>query len=117
LRRGSVPGVALCGGGPAFPGRVRRALREGCRRVSGAVHPLEKHGRFRIEPVPQGSNIVKLHVKDVNGPKYREALKRRDILVNDQSRDVSGFLLVVNESVNRRPVDELAKGFIAALSE
>jgi threonine aldolase len=78
---------------------------------------LEKHPRFRIEPIPQGSNIVKLHVKDVDGTKYRDALKSRGVLVNDPSRDFAGFVLVVNESLNRRSADELARNFLDALPE
>src|SRR5262249_46356629 len=78
---------------------------------------LEKHARFRVETVAMGTNIVKLHVKDVDGAKYQAALKGRGVFVGNPGPDSSGFLLVINESLNRRPADELAKSFIEALPE
>jgi threonine aldolase len=76
---------------------------------------LQEHPRFRIEQVPHGTNIVKLHVKGVAGAKYQAALQSRGVSIKDPDRNSSEFQLVVNESLNRRSADDLTKTFIEAL--
>jgi threonine aldolase len=78
---------------------------------------LGKHPRFRVERIPNGTNIAKLHVKDVEGPRYRAALQRSGITLNNPRPGGAEFFLTVNESLNRRPAEELAKAFIAALGD
>lgn len=78
---------------------------------------LEEHGRFRVEPVARGTNIYKLHVKDVDMEKYRAALAERGIRIprpnaEEPSRGVS---LAINESINRKSAPELADVFIESL--
>jgi threonine aldolase len=77
---------------------------------------LGQHPRFRVEPVPHGTNITKLQVKDVDGVKYQAALNKQDILVGNPARGSSEFTLTVNESLNRRPAESLARAFVEALS-
>jgi threonine aldolase len=78
---------------------------------------LQENPRFHVDLVPNGSNVVRLHVKDADARKYRAALESRGVGVNAPSDGGSVFVLVVNESANRRPADELARIFIEALPE
>jgi threonine aldolase len=77
---------------------------------------LGKHPRFRVEPIPRGTNIAKLQVKDVDGVKYQAALKKHDVLVGNPRQGSAEFALIVNESLNRRPAEELTRAFVEALS-
>jgi threonine aldolase len=76
---------------------------------------LEKHPRFRVERIPNGTNIFKLHVKDAPVVKYHAALSSLKVHVGRPGKDGSPFVLVVNESLNRRSAEELARAFIEAL--
>jgi threonine aldolase len=76
---------------------------------------LGEHPRFRVEPIPHGTNIIKLHVADVGGARYQAALRERGVLVRDPGRGATAFVLTVNESLNRRPAAELARAFVEAL--
>jgi threonine aldolase len=78
---------------------------------------LQKHPRFRVEQIPNGTNVVRLHVKDTDAVKYQRALQSRGVSVSTPGQSGSGFVLIVNESMNRRPVEELAKVFTEALPE
>lgn len=94
-----------------FPERYQKAVAAG----QALFARLEEHPRFRVERIPHGTNIVKLHLKDVDGAKYQAALKSRGVSIGKPSPDSSGIILKVNESLNRRPADELAKAFIESL--
>jgi threonine aldolase len=78
---------------------------------------LEKHLGFRVESLPHGTNIHKLHMPGVDVNKYRTALEAKGILIPTPAakQGFHGVLLYVNESLNRRPVGELARGFVEAL--
>jgi threonine aldolase len=78
---------------------------------------LEEHPRFRIEPVPHGTNIVSLQVKGIDPRKYQASLKRRGVLIREPVRDFPGILLVINESLKVRTPDDLAGAFIDALTD
>ena len=78
---------------------------------------LQKHPRFRVELVPNGTNVVTLHVQNVDAARYQAALKSRGVIVRGPGQGGSAFLLVVNESLNRRPADDLARAFIEALPQ
>lgn len=79
---------------------------------------LEAHPRFRVEPVAQGTNIYKLHVKDVDPEKYRAALLNKGIRVprTDPEEHFQGLRLIINESLNLKSAPELAGAFIDALT-
>jgi threonine aldolase len=78
---------------------------------------LGRHPRFQVERIPNGTNVVKLHVKDVDGARYQAALKNRGVRINNPRPGSAEFFLTVNESLNRRPADDLAKAFIDALGD
>ncbi|HEX6099631.1 MAG TPA: aminotransferase class I/II-fold pyridoxal phosphate-dependent enzyme [Thermoanaerobaculia bacterium] len=96
-----------------FPERFQKAVE-----ASKALFALlDEHPRLRVEPLPRGTNIYKLHVKDADPAKYREALATRGIRVPRPNPDepFQGLRLVVNESLNRKSAPELAKVFIESL--
>ncbi len=79
---------------------------------------LDAHPSFRIERIPNGSNIVALHVKA--DPKQLGAnLAKQGVTIStDGEASGSGWtrlLLRTNETANRRPADELADRFIKSL--
>lgn len=76
---------------------------------------LQKDSRFRVEGYPGGTNIFKLHVDGADPKRYTAELKSRGILIRRAQRNAPDFLLFVNESLNRRPADQLARAFMYAL--
>lgn len=77
---------------------------------------LEKDPRFRVEPVPNGTNIFRLHVRVGDRKKYQAALAARGVQVRAPGGDLP-WLLLVNESAGRKSADELAGAFIETLPE
>lgn len=85
--------------------------------AKGLFTLLEKHPRFRVEALPRGTNIYKLHVKGVDLQKYVAALASNGIRVprpNPQEQ-FQGLRLIINESLNWKSAPELAKVFIESL--
>ena len=76
---------------------------------------LEKHDRFRVERIPGGTNIVKLHLSGVDPERYRIALADHGVLLPPPSPHFAGFQLTINESLNRRTPEELGTIFSDAL--
>jgi threonine aldolase len=80
---------------------------------------LEQHSGFRVEAIPNGTNICRLHVPASDLAQYVQNLKKQDILVvpvRPPRKGADTLLLFTNESLNRRPAEELARAFVAALS-
>jgi threonine aldolase len=94
-----------------FPERFKKAAAT-AQQVFGE---LDRHTGLRIEAIPGGSNIVKLHLNGIDGAEYRTQLSKRGILVRGPSRDFHGLLLVVNESLNARSPADIARAFIESL--
>jgi threonine aldolase len=74
---------------------------------------LEKHG-FQLESIPQGTNICRLRVPTKDPDRYRTNLRERGILVRPAAK--GSFTLLINESLNLRPAEELAKKFVDCLT-
>jgi threonine aldolase len=78
---------------------------------------LDQHPKFRVERIPNGSNIIALHVKG-DAKRLSENLKKRGVSVGGGKASGDGWsrmLLRVNETANRRSVDELAALFGEAI--
>jgi threonine aldolase len=95
-----------------FPERYARAVAA----AKTLFAALAKDSRLRVEGYPCGTNVIKLHVTDVDPKKYQEALRARGILLRPAGRDSHELRLAVNESLNRRPAEELARDFIESLA-
>lgn len=87
----------------------------GIRASEELLPALDAIGPLRVERIPQGSNVFKLHVdvEDVDG--VRERLAGQDVLVPAPATGFHGFSLKVNETLARRPVSETAGAFAAAV--
>ncbi len=94
-----------------FAERFRRA-REAADAVLGE---LAKHPRFRVERVPNGTNIVRLHVAGVDAAGYAAALRKAGVIVQGARPGAAEYLLTVNETLLRRPAGDVAKAFLEAL--
>jgi len=74
---------------------------------------LEASGRFRVARIQPGSNIVRLRLQSGDPAALRGKLAQKAISIAapDPAGDV---LLTVNETVLRRPIEELARSFVTA---
>ncbi len=74
---------------------------------------LEKKEHFRIEKLPDGTNVFKLHVKGVELEKFRQELRRKNIHIPGPTRE-GIFYMKTNVSLNRISPEELAQAFVDA---
>jgi len=92
-----------------FVERYQRAVRAS----EELLRRLGADRRFRVERVPQGSNIVALEVRTGDPKSFQKKLGAAGVGV--RALEGGRVLLTVNETVARRPVEELAGLFRAAL--
>ena len=71
---------------------------------------LRLTGRFHFEKVPNGSNIIGMSVPGMKPEVLREKLKAADIALTAAPQ------LQINETINRRPVEEIAEAFLRAVA-
>lgn len=76
---------------------------------------LAKSERIKFGMIENGSHFVNLQLNNANSDKFREGLAKRNIEIA-KSGD-HGFMLKVNPSINRVPVQELTGLFLEALKE
>jgi len=74
---------------------------------------IQKDERCSIVKLENGSHIVRLNIKNTNLVKLKEALEKKNILLNIP--DVNGFLFKVNPSINYYSAEELADKFLTAM--
>jgi threonine aldolase len=72
---------------------------------------MKGHGSFEVVPVPNGSNIFQLRVKDADLDRFRENLKAKGVLLPKPRAEGDGFLLTVNATWNRIDPETLAATF------
>ena len=73
---------------------------------------LESSGRFKIEDIPGGTNVMKLHVLEGDPARIRIKLQERNIYLNQPTSDFEGFYVKVNPSLLRTTSGELAAAFL-----
>jgi threonine aldolase len=115
-----VFGAGILHGWPAaavalhyFDGFAER-MRKAAAVASELFAELARRPGFRVEPVPHGTNIVRLHVADVDVAKYRANLEEAGVVVRGGGQG-RPLLLFVNESAGRRPAAELVRAFVDGL--
>ncbi|MBI1790889.1 MAG: amino acid lyase [Acidobacteria bacterium] len=93
-------------------------------RYQTAVHASEEllrrlsaDPRFRVERIPSGSNIVALHVRTGDATAFHKKLAAAGVTLRAPERqgDWSKVPLTINETINRRPAEELAGIFSQAI--
>jgi len=72
---------------------------------------LGRIGGLRVEEIPGGSNVFKLHVDGIDPSMLREVLGKRGVLLPSPNPNFRGFALAVNETLARRPVTETVAAF------
>ena len=72
---------------------------------------LDELPDMRVERVPNGSNVFKLFVEGADLMRFRAALAERDVQLPAPRESWPGFALKVNETLARRPVDDIAQAF------
>jgi len=77
-----------------------------------ALHALPG---LRVEGIPNGSNIFKLHVESTDLASLKENLQARGVQLPAPNPNFRGFSVVVNETLARRPVAEVAGAFEESL--
>ncbi|HEY3841282.1 MAG TPA: beta-eliminating lyase-related protein [Bryobacteraceae bacterium] len=90
-------------------------------RLSAAVKNAEQvmsllapEGHFTFERVPNGTNVFRMHVSDVNAPVYQGRLEDAGISAQIPVA-TDWFTLQVNETWGRVPASEIARRFRKAL--
>jgi threonine aldolase len=76
---------------------------------------LERSGKFRIERVPTGTNISRLRLASggiLDG--LRERLAEAQIRIG-AAKGATATNIMINETINRRPVEDIASAFVAGL--
>lgn len=93
-----------------FEERYRAAV-ENSERV---LSMLGQDGHFKLERVPNGTNIFRMRVEDVNAPVYHGRLEEAGILAQSPL-GTEPLTLQVNETWGRVPAAEIARRFRKAL--
>jgi threonine aldolase len=88
-------------------------FRSGVDAAEQVIATLSKDANFGIERIPNGSNIFRFRVFNVNAPVYQSRLDNAGITAPDPAGDWFG--LQVNETWTRIPPAEIAKRFRQAL--
>jgi len=76
---------------------------------------LDALSGLRVEEIPDGSNVFKLHVETGDPAALAGTLRERGILLPGPNPNFQGFALGVNETLARRPVEETVEAFREAL--
>ena len=75
---------------------------------------LADHPAFRVEPIPNGTHIVPVHVSGTDPERFRHHLSQRNIHL-PQARWQGSFWLKINPSLNRMSAQDVARAFATAL--
>ena len=84
------------------------------RQAESLFQVLADHPAFRVEPIPNGTHIVPVHVSGTDPERFRNRLGQRNIHL-PQARWQGGFWLKINPSLNRMSAQDVARAFVAAL--
>ena len=66
---------------------------------------------IRVEEIPDGSNVFKLHIDQGDPAALRSGLRERGVLLPAPNGNFRGFALGVNETLTRRPMEEIVRVF------
>jgi threonine aldolase len=79
-----------------------------------AIALLSTEGHFAFERVPNGTNVFRMHVSDVNAPVYQGRLEEAGITARIPT-GTDWFTLQINETWARVPAADIARRFRKAL--
>jgi len=77
---------------------------------------LERSGKFRFERVPSGTNISRLRLASGGIlDQLRERLTEAQIRIG-AAKGATAATIMINETINRRPAEEIASAFLAGVA-
>lgn len=76
---------------------------------------IQKNGAFKVERIPNGTNVVKLYVKGTDLFKFRRKLHDENIYLPMPQKNWNGFVIKINPTLNRTNAQRLAEALIKAL--
>jgi threonine aldolase len=79
------------------------------------LRQLQDKAGVRVERVPSGSNIIGIHLPENRTDTFQKRLADAGIVVRKPADDSRLVWLMVNETINRRQPEDLARQFLAAL--
>ncbi len=92
-----------------FEDRFRAAVQNAER----AIAVLQDDTNFAVERIPNGTNIFRLRIQNVNPPVYQQRLEAAGVLIHDAAGLI--FTVQVNETWNAAPGAQIAARFQKAL--
>jgi len=93
-----------------FTGRYQSAVRNG----EDLCRLLAAQNKFKIERIEHGSNILRLKLSTGTADILQERLARAGIVIRGQ-KNSQQVTIQINETLNRRPAEEIAQEFARAL--
>jgi len=78
---------------------------------------LEQNEHFKAESFPDGTNVIKLFVKNVNPDEFREKLKQQNIDIPSGNPETGEFLIKINPSILRREASDIASIFMNSMNQ
>ena len=93
-----------------FEDRYARAVRTSEELIKG----LGQHGAFAIERIPAGTNLFRLRLTRGDAAAFRKRLEARGVML--PGPQPNGFLIGVNETLNRMTSAELTDAFVRSLA-
>jgi threonine aldolase len=94
-----------------FTGRYQAAVRNG----EMLFRLLAAQDKFKIERIEHGSNILRLKLSTGTADILQERLARAGIVIRGQ-KNSQQVMMQINETLNRRPADEIAQEFARAVA-
>ncbi len=76
---------------------------------------LEKTPAFKIEKIPNGTNVIKLHINVEDREKFRENLKTRNIIIPSPDKTFKGFKMKINTTLLRSTPEKIAGAFFESV--
>jgi threonine aldolase len=77
---------------------------------------LDEYHAFRVEYIPNGTHIVRLHVADADLESFRQRLCAQHIALSPAIAKQGYFVLKINPSLNRSCAQAVADAFLAAVN-
>lgn len=84
--------------------------------IAGKIFKLlQKNDAFKIEKIPNGTNVFKLHVRGTELQIFKNSLKQKNIHLPSPQKNWNGFTMKINPTLNRTTAESLADVFNEAL--
>jgi threonine aldolase len=91
-----------------YTGTFLPEYRKAMERANHLITLLSADEHFRIERIPNGTNVFLLHISGINPIKYREALLKKNIELPPPAQDFTGFALKINTTLLRANPEDVA---------